>query len=151
LSCSVKPSFDPYQEGFKKKRETLINVFITPIKKKLYREEKLNEGFLIVNKENVRPIEALQGIFRRTLIYNDSLMLCHFMLEKNAEVPVHTHEEHQIGYIIKGKIKFLTESGEFIAKEGDCYVFDSNEKHGALILEDSEVIDVFNPSREDYK
>ncbi|MFX0106470.1 MAG: cupin domain-containing protein [Candidatus Hodarchaeota archaeon] len=105
----------------------------------------------IVNKENVQVVEALQGIFRRTLIYNDSLMLCHFILEKNAKVPVHHHKENQIGYVIKGKLKFITEEGEFIANEGDSYVFASNEKHGALILEHTEVIDVFNPSREDYK
>ncbi|UCD02099.1 MAG: cupin domain-containing protein [Promethearchaeota archaeon] len=105
----------------------------------------------IINKENVQPIEGLQGILRRTLVYNDSLMLCHFILKKNAEVPVHQHKEHQIGYVIKGKLKFITENGEFIAKEGDSYVFDSNEKHGALILEHTEIIDVFNPSREDYK
>ncbi|MFX1308569.1 MAG: cupin domain-containing protein [Promethearchaeota archaeon] len=104
-----------------------------------------------INKEKIQPIKALEGVFRRTLIYNDALMLCHFTLEKNAEIPIHSHNEHQIGYIIKGKIKFLTENNEFIAKEGDSYVFDSKEKHGALILEDSEVIDVFNPSREDYK
>ena len=104
-----------------------------------------------INKEKVHPIKALEGVFRRTLIYNDALMLCHFTLEKNAEIPMHSHKEHQIGYLIKGKIKFLTEKHDFIAKEGDSYVFDSKEKHGALILEDSEVIDVFNPSREDYK
>ncbi|GAI63798.1 unnamed protein product, partial [marine sediment metagenome] len=33
----------------------------------------------------------------------------------------------------------------------DSYVFDSNEKHGAIILEDTDVIDVFSPAREDYK
>lgn len=103
------------------------------------------------NKNNVQPVETLEGIFRRTLLYNDSLMLCHFILEKNAEVPIHSHSEHQIGYVIKGKLKFITEEGEFIAKEGDSYVFDSNEKHGAIILERAEVIDVFNPSREDYR
>jgi len=104
-----------------------------------------------LNKESVEPIEALEGVFRRTLLYNDSLMLCHFTLEENAEIPIHSHEEHQIGYVIKGRIKFITENGEFIAKKGDSYVFDSNEKHGAIILEYTEVIDVFNPSREDYK
>ncbi|GAH24642.1 unnamed protein product [marine sediment metagenome] len=44
-----------------------------------------------------------------------------------------------------------TENEEFIAKKGDSYVFDSNEKHGAIIMEDTDVIDVFNPAREDYK
>ena len=103
------------------------------------------------SKQNIQPIEALEGIFRRTLLYNDSLMLCHFTLEENAEVPIHSHKEHQIGYVIKGKLKFITENGEFIVKEGDSYVFESNEKHGATILKTAEVIDVFNPCREDYK
>lgn len=103
------------------------------------------------SKENVQPIEALNGVFRRTLLYNDSLMLCHFILEKNAVIPMHNHKEHQIGYIIKGRIKFITENDEFIAKMGDSYIFNSNEKHGAEILDYAEVIDVFNPPREDYK
>lgn len=105
----------------------------------------------VKNKEKVQPIEALKGVLRRTLLYNDSLMLCHFTLEENAEIPMHRHKEHQIGYVIKGKIKFLTENNEFIAKTGDSYIFDSEEKHGAIILEKTEVIDIFNPSREDYK
>ena len=104
-----------------------------------------------INKKMVPKVEALKGIFRRTLIYDENLMLCHFFLEKGAEVPMHTHKEHQIGYVIKGKIKFKTNSEEFIATEGECYLFSSNEKHGAILLEDSEIIDIFNPSREDYK
>jgi len=103
-----------------------------------------------VNKESVDAIEALPGICRKTLIYNDNMMLCYFFLEENSEVPLHSHKEHQIGYVIKGKLHFFTESEEFLAEEGDSYVFESNEKHGAKILEDSEVIDVFSPSREDY-
>ncbi|MFX0035282.1 MAG: cupin domain-containing protein [Candidatus Hermodarchaeota archaeon] len=102
------------------------------------------------NKKEVEPIEVLKGIYRRTLIYNKNLMLCNFKLEKNAEVPIHHHKEYQIGYVIKGKIKFETEDGEFIAIEGDSYVFESEEKHGAFILEQAEVIEVFNPAREDY-
>lgn len=105
----------------------------------------------IMSKTNIPPIEFLEGIFRRTMVYNDDLMLCHFILEKDAEVPLHSHKEHQVGYIIKGKLKFFTENREFLAKEGDSYIFASNEKHGAIVVEDSEVIDVFNPAREDYK
>ncbi|MFW9826256.1 MAG: cupin domain-containing protein [Candidatus Thorarchaeota archaeon] len=104
-----------------------------------------------VNKNNIVPVNPIGGVFRRTLTFNDSLMLCYFKLEKNAEVPIHSHNEHQIGYIIKGKLKFLTEKGEFMAKEGDSYVFNSNEKHGAIVLEETELIDIFNPPREDYK
>jgi len=105
----------------------------------------------IINKVDVQSIKFLEGVYRRTLVYNKNLMLCYFTLKKNAEIPLHSHKEHQIGYVIKGKLKFITENRDFVAKEGDSYIFDSNEKHGAIILEDSEVIDVFNPAREDYK
>jgi quercetin dioxygenase-like cupin family protein len=105
----------------------------------------------ILSKDNVKQINVFEGVYRKTLVYNKNLMLCHFTLEKNAEIPIHSHIEYQIGYVINGKLKFITENGEFIAKKGDSYIFDSNEKHGAIILEDSEVIDVFHPSREDYK
>jgi quercetin dioxygenase-like cupin family protein len=104
-----------------------------------------------VNKNSVEASEALPGIYRKTLIFNDNMMLCYFFLEKNSKVPLHSHKEHQIGYVVKGKLQFFTENEEFMAEEGDSYVFDSDEKHGAKILEDSEVIDVFSPSRDDYK
>ncbi|MFX1378514.1 MAG: cupin domain-containing protein [Promethearchaeota archaeon] len=103
------------------------------------------------NKDNIKPIKALEGVFRKTLTYNNSVMLCHFLLEKDAKIPKHRHQEYQIGYVIYGKIKFLTDNGDFIAKTGDSYVFDSNEKHGAFIIEKAEIIEVFHPSREDYK
>ncbi|MFW9936308.1 MAG: cupin domain-containing protein, partial [Candidatus Thorarchaeota archaeon] len=74
-----------------------------------------------------------------------------FFLKKDAEVPLHNHKEHQVGYVLRGKLKFFTEEREFIAKEGDSYIFDSNIKHGAIILEDSEVVDIFSPARADYK
>ena len=106
---------------------------------------------IIAHKEDIQPIKSLEGIYRRTLIYNDDLMLCLFNLDKGAKIPMHNHKELQIGYIVQGKIKFFTEHNEFIANQGDSYLFDSFQKHGALILEDSEVIDVFNPSRVDYK
>jgi len=105
-----------------------------------------------VNKENIEAVEQLKGIYRKTLSYNSSVMLCQFDLRKDAEIPMHDHEAHQIGYVIKGKIKFNTETrGEFIAQKGDSYVFDSHEKHGAKVIKNTEVIEVFYPSREDYE
>ena len=105
----------------------------------------------LVSKNSVDSVEILHGIYRQTLTYNKNMMLCYFNLIKGSRIPLHSHKEHQIGYVLKGKLKFITENGEFIAKEGDSYVFDSNEKHGAVIFEDTDVIDVFSPAREDYK
>ena len=105
----------------------------------------------LVNKDNISAIEALKGIYRKTLVYNENIMLCHFYLKKDSEVPLHSHVQHQVGYVIRGKLHFFTTDNDFVAKKGDSYIFDSNEKHGATVLSDSEVIDIFTPSREDYK
>lgn len=105
----------------------------------------------LISNNSVEFVNMLEGIYRKTLVYNSDIMLCYFFLEKDSEVPLHSHEEHQVGYVLKGKLKFFTEKSELIAKEGDSYIFDSNVKHGAIILEDSEVIDIFSPAREDYK
>ena len=104
-----------------------------------------------INKQNVAEVKALEGVYRKTLAYNNDVMLCYFILEKDAEIPLHDHGAHQIGYVVKGKVKFITETREFIAEEGDSYVFDSFEKHGAILFEDSEIIEIFNPTRDDYK
>jgi quercetin dioxygenase-like cupin family protein len=125
----------------------ILNLVINIIIKKTINDFNMN-NFKRLNE--VQSVKMLKGIFRRTLCFNNELMLCHFILKKDAELPVHKHKEHQVGYVIKGKMKFITEKGDFIVQEGDSYIFQSNEKHGAIIIEDSEVIDVFNPSRVDY-
>jgi len=104
-----------------------------------------------INKRNVEKIKAIEGVYRKTLACNNEVMLCLFNLKKDTEIPLHDHESSQIGYIIKGKIHFFTDNREFIAEEGDSYVFDSYEKHGAKLLEETEVIEVFNPPRDEYK
>ena len=81
-----------------------------------------------VNKNSIDSIEALNGVFRKTIVYNDTVMLCIFNLNKDAEIPLHNHEAHQIGFIIKGEVKFFTENDEFTAKEGD-----SGAQHADII------------------
>ena len=86
----------------------------------------------------------------RTLTYNKDATLCHFQLAKGSHLPLHDHVNTQVGFVISGKLKFITEKGEFLVQSGDSYVFNPSEKHGAEVLEDSVVIDVFSPGREKY-
>jgi len=100
---------------------------------------------------DIKPVEKPTGIFRRTLSYNKETMLCHFEMKKGAQIPLHNHFHVQNGFCIAGKIRFITQKGDFIVKAGDSYIFNSNETHGADILEDSVAIEVFSPCREEYK
>ena len=103
-----------------------------------------------VNITNIHPSEPLPGILLRTLTYTKDATLCYFELAKGSQVPIHDHVNTQVGFVISGKLKFTTDKGEFIVHSGDSYAFNPSEKHGADVLEDTVVIDVFTPDREAY-
>ena len=105
------------------------------------------------NANEVDGVENPPGILRKTLAYNHEAMLCHFKLDKGSQIPLHSHRASQIGYVVKGKVRFRAEKpeDEFEVAAGDSYVFSEHVKHGADILEDSELIEVFSPMREEYK
>ncbi|MHA1248856.1 MAG: cupin domain-containing protein [Candidatus Helarchaeota archaeon] len=111
----------------------------------------MNDSFLKLNVNNVEEIEAVEGIFRKTLVYDDNLMMIQFKLLKGAELPLHSHPHQQMGYIISGKLEFYVDNKTIILEAGDSYLVKSNIKHGAKVLETSIVIDVFRPARDDYK
>ena len=99
----------------------------------------------------VSPVELRPGIQRKTLVYDDKNMLCHFHLSKGAKLELHSHEAAQLGYVISGKVEFFKEDGSsFIAEDGAAYHFPSWEKHGTIVHEDTDFIEYFSPSRPEY-
>lgn len=104
------------------------------------------------NVKQVIPIEKPPGIFRRTLVHNTDVMLCHFELKRGSRIPLHDHKPSQIGYVVSGKVRFTSGRNPqgFVVSAGDAYVFDPEEQHGAEAMEDSVFIEVFNPSRPEY-
>ena len=105
---------------------------------------------LPINLENIKPVEAAPGIWRKSLVYGDEGIMCHFRLEKDSKVPMHTHTQTQMGYVLSGKLLFHSKKGDFEVKAGDSYYFNGNEEHGADTLEETEVIDIFMPLRKEY-
>ena len=103
-------------------------------------------------RQELKAVEGPDGIHRTTMAYNDQMMMCHFTMTKGAEIPLHHHPAAQNGYVISGKVEFRTGDGSemFVAEAGSCYVFGSEEPHGAKVLEDAEVLEVFSPMRPEY-
>jgi quercetin dioxygenase-like cupin family protein len=103
-------------------------------------------------RSETETVEGPPGVIRTTIAWNDSLMLCHFTLKKGAEIPMHSHPAAQNGYLIRGKLRMVWETGrEFVAGPGDGWCFASNERHRAVILEDCEAVECFTPSRREYE
>ena len=102
-------------------------------------------------KSETAAVEGPPGILRTTIAYDEQLMLCHFFLKRGARVPFHAHEAVQNGYLMRGKLRMLWETGqEFVAEPGSGWCFGSQVRHGAEALEDCEAIECFSPMRPEY-
>lgn len=99
------------------------------------------------------PREALNPLISRRMITGDKVMITHVYLKKGAIVPLHSHENEQITYVLEGTLRFWigSEDGEQIdVKAGDVLHLPSNLPHKAEALEDTLDVDVFTPPRQDW-
>ena len=95
-------------------------------------------------------IKALPGVNRKTLVYGQKTLMTEFFLERGNSIPAHAHPYEQTGYLVNGKLKFTIGSEVFDAESGDSWCIPADEIHGAEVLENSTVIEIFSPVREDY-
>ncbi len=56
----------------------------------------------------------------------------------------------QTGYMISGRLLFTIGDERCEAEPGDSWNIPSNVEHDVEVLEDTVVIEVFSPAREDY-
>lgn len=94
--------------------------------------------------------EIIPGINLKTLVYGDKTLFTEFKMEKGSEVPKHSHPYEQTGYLISGKIQLSIEDEKFNVDPGDSWCIPMNIEHKAEITEDSVLIEVFSPVRDDY-
>lgn len=97
--------------------------------------------------------ERLNDRLQRRVITGGRAMLTHVYLDKGAVVPMHSHENEQITYVLEGALRFwiADEDSEPIdVRAGEVLVLPSFVPHKALALEDTLDVDIFTPPRQDW-
>lgn len=99
------------------------------------------------------PLEQVKPDLTRRLITGERIMLASVELQRGCIVPQHAHVHEQVSYILRGCLRLTigepaTESYDL--REGDVMVIPSNVPHAAEAIEDSRLLDVFSPPREDW-
>ncbi|NHM31390.1 cupin domain-containing protein [Neobacillus terrae] len=106
---------------------------------------------MFVQGNQVQPVEAGEGAVRKLLGRGGSLMMAEVAFEKNAVGAIHSHPHEQISYIVQGSFEFNLDGDIQIVRKGDSIYIPSNIKHGVKALDDDSIIlDVFTPQREDF-
>jgi quercetin dioxygenase-like cupin family protein len=102
-------------------------------------------------KKNIEGYKSLiAGVNFKTLVYGTNTSLHEFKLTKGSIIPKHSHMHEQTGYMISGKMMFVLKDGEFFSEPGDSWCIPGNVDHEVHVLEDSVVIEVFSPVRQEY-
>jgi quercetin dioxygenase-like cupin family protein len=91
------------------------------------------------------------GMRRQVLANTDQLMLIRHYFDADWVGARHSHPHHQLVYVVKGAIRVDVGGKVFDARAGDSFIVDGGIEHQASALEPSEVLDVFTPTREDYR
>lgn len=105
----------------------------------------------MVKKRNNEGIVTMgEGVQRQTLVNGERMHLLKFLLRKGSRVPAHNHPHEQTGHLIEGRVRLAIDGKRHDLEEGDSWCIASNVPHEAEALEDSVVLEVFSPIREDY-
>ncbi len=90
------------------------------------------------------------GLRRQVMSWSPDMMLVRHRMKKGWVGARHSHPHEQMVYIISGHLTFEYPGGVLEAKAGDSFLVPGDVVHQASAQEDSEVLDIFTPYREDY-
>lgn len=99
------------------------------------------------------PRERLNSHIDRRLVTGDNVMIAHVYLKKDGVVPLHSHHNEQLTYVLEGALRFLlgeNEDREVIVRAGEVLTIPPHLPHSAVALEDTLDVDIFNPPRQDW-
>jgi quercetin dioxygenase-like cupin family protein len=99
-----------------------------------------------------REIRELAPGVRARTFWGENLMLAVVEFDPQAEVPAHKHPHEQAGTVLSGEVEFVINGEVRLLHAGDIYLIPSNIEHSAKAGPNpAEVLDVFNPVRNDLK
>ena len=96
------------------------------------------------------PTEHLNPLLDRQFVAGEKSMLARLLLRKGCVVPLHSHENEQITYILEGALQFSLPGKDIIVRAGEILVIPATVPHSAEALEDTVDLDVFCPPRADW-
>ena len=96
------------------------------------------------------PWERVTDKIERRVLAGQRGMIVWWKMKAGAHAAAHQHPHEQIVWMLKGKMDFRIGNDRRSMVAGDVAVIPGNTEHEGLFPEDTEVIDIFAPPREDF-
>lgn len=105
------------------------------------------KGYLSLDKI---PEEQITPQITRKVVTGEKEMLVFWKMKAGAHAAAHRHPNEQIFWMLKGRMEFRLGNEKRTCVAGDIGVIPGGVEHEASFPEDTEVIDIFSPPREDF-
>jgi len=96
------------------------------------------------------PEEHVSDKISRRIVAGEKGMIVWWSIAAGVHVDAHRHPHEQIVWMLKGRMEFRLGDEQRMCGPGDIVVIPGGVEHEGWIREDTEVIDVFSPPREDF-
>jgi quercetin dioxygenase-like cupin family protein len=96
------------------------------------------------------PVEQLNPFLDRQFVTGQRSMLARIILRKGCQVPLHSHHNEQISYVLEGALMFFIDGKEVVVAGGEVLVIPAHMPHSVEALEDTVDLDIFSPPRADW-
>jgi len=95
-------------------------------------------------------LETMNPLLDRQLIIGQEVMMARVLMKKGCVVPLHSHVNEQLSYILEGALKFWIDGKEIVVRAGEVLTIPPNMPHKAEAMEDTVDLDIFHPPRADW-
>ncbi len=118
--------------------------------------------YLRTNHRSIRyfmPFQSLSEIpareiipgFHGKMIHTDQMTLAFWEIKAGASLPEHHHPHEQVANVLKGTFELTLDGETRQLGPGEVAVIPGNVPHSGRAITDCELLDVFQPVREDYR
>lgn len=103
-----------------------------------------------IDLEDLPEQEPVAG-FRARFVHSESMTLAYWSVDAGAELPRHAHPQEQVASVLEGRFELEVDGRTAVLGPGQVVVIPSGVPHGGRALTACRMVDVWHPTREEYR
>ncbi|TLP82189.1 cupin domain-containing protein [Maribacter sp. ACAM166] len=105
---------------------------------------------MLLKLAKIQSKEIIPG-YHGKLVHSEQMSIAFWEVKKDAEIPEHAHMNEQIMHVMEGDFEFTLDGQTNVYHPGDIVIIAPHKKHSGKALTSCKLLDVFSPTREEYR